>query len=424
MKEKCFMLCAVVMLTGTLLAQNPQLTLSLDQAKQYAVQHNYSLQNAALDVKIAHAQRWQTIASMLPQVDGSVGYTSMFDYVIPVLNRPMTPYLSTGVTASVGLNGQAIMGALLNNVAIEMQDITHAKTERQLEASVIQSYMAVLVMEDVVQLLDSSLVNLQKLEQQTKMAVQVGAQESTAADQIAVRVNALKNNISANHRSLELAYNNLRVLLGVSANTEIKLTQTLSELLNAEMALSLLSENFNINNNFDYQLLQKSTDLAKKNVTMAALAYVPTVSAYYQYTYRKDFGEGGFNMTPPNTLGVSVSVPIWSSGKRAAGVTEKKLAYQQAQNTMAETTDRLGIQNQQLRFNVANAYEAYVNEKENIEVTKRVFRNVTNKYQYGVSSSLELVNASNDLISVQSSYVQAVLTLVNAQVDLITFLNN
>jgi len=121
---------------------------------------------------------------------------------------------------------------------------------------------------------------------------------------------------------------------------------------------------------------------------------------------------------------VSVRMPLWSSGKRAAGVVEKKIALQEARNNLSETTDNLGIQYQQLRFNLQNAYETYTNEVDNIEVAKRVFASTTNKYQWGTASNMELTSASNDLISAQSSYVQAVLSLVNAQVELEKFLNN
>lgn len=284
--------------------------------------------------------------------------------------------------------------------------------------------MAVLIMEDIVDLLDSSLVNISNLAEMTQHTVDVGAAEQTSADQLMVRVNALKNSINSNKRNVELSRNSLKVLLGVGPETNLVLTQTLDELLSAEAALTLLGEDFNINNNFNYQLLQKNTELAKKNVIMAGMAYLPTVSFAYQYTSRKNFSEGGFNMTPPHLLALQVSIPLWSSGKRASAITEKKISLQEAENTLAETTDNLGIQNQQLRFNLTNAYETYMNEKDNIEVTKRVFQNTTNKYQWGAASSLELTNASNDLISAQSNYVQAVLTLVNAQVELAKFLNN
>lgn len=423
MRKTILTLAIAAACTG--LSAQDHLSLTLEQAQQYAVENNKSLQNASLEVQQAYAQRWQTIAAMLPQVDGTVGYTNMLGYEIDFggMSRAMLPYLNTNITTSIGLNGQAIMGALLNNLAIEMQDISQKKTESTLRANVSTSYMSVLVLEDIVTLLDSSLTNIERLAEMTQRSVEVGAAEQTSADQIMVKVNALKNSINSNKRNVELARNSLKVLLGLNAETELTLSQTLDELLSAESALALLNENFDIDRNYDYQLLQKNVELAKKNVTMAGLAYTPTLSAYYQYSYRKDFGDGGFSMSPPHTVGVSLAVPIWSSGKRAAAVTEKKLAYQAAVNTFEETSDNLGIQDQQLRFNLSNAYETYMNERDNIEVTKRVFNSTANKFEHGVASSLDLTNASNDLISAQSTYVQAILTLVNAQVELTKFLN-
>jgi len=116
-------------------------------------------------------------------------------------------------------------------------------------------------------------------------------------------------------------------------------------------------------------------------------------------------------------------MPLWSSGKRAAGVVEKKIALEEAKNTLSETTDNLAIQYRQLCFNLSNAYETYMNEKENIEVTQRVFRSTTEKYKWGATSNLELTNASNDLINAQSTYVQAMLSLIDAQAELEEFLN-
>ena len=128
-------------------------------------------------------------------------------------------------------------------------------------------------------------------------------------------------------------------------------------------------------------------------------------------------------MSPPNTVGVSLSMPLFTSGKNGAAIKEKLILLDEARNTLAETTDQLGIQYKQLRFNLNNAYETYMNEKDNIEVTQRVFDNTTNKFKWGTASNLELTNASNDLISAQSSYVQATLQLVQAQVELNKFLN-
>ena len=413
------------------------LNLSLTEAQDYAVETNRSLRNASLAVQKAYAQRWQTIASMLPSADLSWGYQSMMGYEMEmrsgknpitgediVTKIPMPDNGTLGITASVGINGQAIVGALLNNIAIDMQKLNLQISEDNLRASVKSSYASVLVLEDVVKLLDSSLKNIENLAAMTQRSVEVGAAEQTTADQILVRVNTLKNNINANKRSTQLAINALKVLLNVPVETDLTLTTQLNDLLSAEAIVALLGKDFVLENNLSYQTLAKNVELAKTNVHMAGWAYGPTIGVGYQYSQKDYFGgKAGFNMTPPNALSVQVSMPLWSSGKRAAGVVEKKIALEEARNTFEETTDNLGIQNEQLRYNLQNAYETYTNEQENISVTQRVFDNTSLKFQQGVASNLDLVNASNDLITAQSSYVQAVLTLVNAQVELEKFLN-
>ena len=402
------------------------LNLSLTEAQDYAVETNRSLKNASLAVQKAYATRWQTIASMLPSVDMSWAYQSMMGYKMNFGGMPieMPDNGTLGITASVGINGQAIVGALLNNTAIEMQKLNLEISEDNLRASVKSSYASVLVLEDVVKLLDSSLKNIENLAAMTQRSVEVGAAEQTTADQILVRVNTLKNNINANKRSTQLAINALKVLLNVPAETELTLTTQLSDMLSAEAIVALLGKDFVLENNLSYQTLAKNVELAKKNVHMAGWAYGPTIGVGYQYSEKDYFGKKeGFNMTPPNALSVQVSMPIWSSGKRAAGVVEKKIALEEARNTFEETADNLGIQNEQLRYNLQNAYETYTNEQENMGVTQRVFDNTSLKFQQGVASNLDLVNASNDLITAQSTYVQAVLTLVNAEVELEKFLN-
>ena len=403
-----------------------QLNLSLSEAQDYAVATNRSLRNADLAVQKAYAQRWQTIAAMLPQVDMSWAFQSMMGYEMVLVGRPipMNDNGTLGVTASVGINGQAIVGVLLNNLAIDMQKLNLQQSEHNLRANVKSSYASVLVLEDVVNLLDASLKNIEHLAAMTQRSVDVGAAEQTTADQIQVRVNTLKNNINANKRSMQLAINALKVLLNVPVETDLVLTSSLDDLLSAETILQLLGQDFVLENNLNYQTLAKNVELAKTNVHMAGWAYGPTIAVGYQYSEKSYFGKTeGLNMTPPNALSISVSMPLWSSGKREAGVVEKKIALEEARNTFAETADNLGIQNEQLRYNLQNGYETYLTEKDNMDVTQRIFDSTTKKFNQGVASNLELVNASNDLISAQSTYVQAVLSLVNAQVELEKFLN-
>ena len=414
------------------MAQQPEtMLLSLEEAKQYAVEHNRTVQNAGLSVKQAEAARWQAIASMLPQVSGSLDYANMCGYAtkmdmgpLGVIDVPMNPTGSLSLQASMTIGGQQIVGSLISNLAIEMQDVAKAKTVQAIEANVTNVYVNILATTETVDLLRKNLVNLQNLSKMTQNAVEVGAAEQIDADQLSVQVASMESAINTTERTVEVLYSSLRLLLGVSADEVIDLTDDLDNILNADEAMKLLSTELVLEDNYDYALSKKQAELAQKQVTLKAMEYVPTVTGFYKYSGKTYFGQAeGMNMTPPNTVGVTLSVPIWSSGVRAAGVTEKKLAYQAAQNTLADTEDQLKVQDRQYRYDLVSAYDNYQIQKRNIDVTQRVFDNMAKKFEYGYASSLDVTNTSTNLISAQQNYIQALTSMVQAHVNLKNLLN-
>ena len=386
------------------------LMLSLNEAKQYAVEHNRTVQNA----------------SMLPQVSGSLGYTNMCGYEMSLggMPIPMNPTGDLGIQASMTIGGQQIVGSLISDLAIEMQDVAKSKTVQAIEANVTNVYVNILATQETVELLRKNMVNLETLYKMTENSVKVGAAEQIDADQLSVQVASMESAINTTDRSIEVLKSTLQLLLGVDAKTEIVLTNKLDEILNEEEAMKLLSSELVLEDNYDYALSKKQAELAKKQVTLKAMEYVPSVTGFYQYSAKTYFGEAeGMNMTPPNTVGVTLNVPIWSSGVRAAGVTEKKLAYKAAQNSLADTEDQLRVSDRQYRYDLVSAYDNYKIQKRNIEVTQRVFDNMAKKFEYGYASSLDVTNTSTNLISAQQNYIQALTSMVNAHINLKNLLN-
>lgn len=417
--------CASIMAQEAV-SKDSSLVVSLDEAKQYAVEHNRTVQNAGLSVKQAEAARWQAIASMLPQVSGSLDYTNMCGYEMKMAGMPipMNPTGTLGIQASMTISGQQIVGSLISDLAKDMQDVAKAKTIQVIEANVTNVYVNILATQETVELLRKNMVNLETLYKMTENAVKVGTAEQIDADQLSVQVASMESAINTTDRTIEVLKSSLQLLLGVDASTEIILSNKLDDILNADEAMKLLSSELVLEDNYDYLLSKQQADLAKKQVTMKAMEYVPSITGFYQYSTKTYFGEAeGMNMTPPNTVGVTLSVPIWSSGVRAAGVTEKKLAYQAAQNTLSDTEDQLRVSDRQYRYDLVTAYDNYQIQKRNIEVTQRVFDNMAKKFEYGYASSLDVTNTSTNLISAQQNYIQALTSMVNAHINLKNLLN-
>lgn len=401
------------------------MNLSLVEAQQYALEHNYSMQNATLDVKKAEAEKWATITTMFPQVSASFDYQNMCGYEMVMhmggaaIGIPLNPNGTFGVTASVALTAQQIMGSVIGKISQEMSDITRKKTVQTTASNVKTVYVSILVMEDIVRLLDSSLANLQAIEQTTQASVDAGAAEQVSADKVSVQVASLKSTINSNRRSLQMLYNSLLLQLGADVDTKLVLTTPLDQIMNVDEAARLTMNGFNMENNYDYQTLVQSEKIAKDQVTLAWLDFAPTLSAYYQYSYKTYFGKDeGMNMTPPNVIGAGISLPLWKSGNRIASIKKAKIEYREMLNSKKQAEDGLQVQYNQLCYDLISAIETYRIQKENLDVTMRVMKNVSEKFKYGHASNLEVTTASTDIITAQSNYIQAVMSVLNAQVSL------
>lgn len=412
-------------------AQQPTtLRLTLDEAQRYAVEHNASMQNADLEVKKAEADRWKTLSSMLPSVKAGYDYQNMCGYKMEMhmgptsINIPMDPTGNLSVTASMAVNGAMIVATMMQNIAIEMSDITRRQTEQTTRSNVKNVYVSILVMERTVGLLDSSLANMERLAETSQESVNVGAAEQVDADKLQVQVASLRSSINSTRRSLQALRNTMLLQLGAEVDAQLELTTAMEDILNVEDAARLLGNGFDITKNYNYQLLEQSEKLAKKQVTLAWMDFSPTLSAYYQYSKKFHYGETGMDMTPPNMVGASISVPLLTTGTRVAGVKSAKIAYEESVNSRKQAEDGLKVQYNQLSYDLATALETYDIQSRNLELTQRVFNNVTEKYRYGRASSLEVTTASTDIITAQSNYIQAVMNVVSAQIALENLLNN
>ena len=404
---------------------------TLEEAMSYALEHNWDLQNSSLAVRQAEADRWGAIATMLPQVNGTLDYSNYMGYEMDLgefMAIAMPPYGSIGVNASMSVSGAQIISTLIGELSIEMADVSHRQSQQEVAEQVRLLYFSALVSEQTVELLRRNLGTVRKLHELSQKSVDAGVAEQVDADQILVQVATLESSINEAERGLEMIYNSMRLQMNVGFDKEIVLTQTLDDLMDVEHSLDLLYDDFIMENNFSYQLALQSTELYRKQKNLAGWAYGPTLSAFYQYTGRKYFSdEMTMNMTPPNMIGLTLSIPIFSSGRNYTSFQKAKLDYQKQLNTLENTKMALNIQHniqhRQLKYNLSSAYERYQTQVKNVEVSQAVFDNIGKKYEFGHASSLDVTNAATTLITAQSTYVQAALDYVTAQIELEKLLN-
>lgn len=419
-RKQIFSLVLGFMMFGGLSAQE-KLSLDLNAAKEHALNYNRTIKNSGLAIDQSQEQLWAAIAAGLPQVNATADYSNamgaeisiQFDENMPPSKIPIKP--ASNFNLQVGqliFNGGYIVGIQTAKLAQKLSEKSLVKTEQDVLSQVTESYYLVLISEESLKILKSNVDNLNEVYRKTEPLVRVGMMEKVELDQLSVQVNSLTNAVRAAERQYEMAKNLLRVQLGVTADTEFDLTQTLADFL-GENPVDGIETTFVPEQNLDFQLLEVQEEITEKQITMQKAGYLPTVSGYYNYTEK--ILKPAFDMSPKHMIGLQVNIPVFSSGERRAKVRQAKIDLETMQNNKALMEEQLDIQFKQLQFNLTSAIESYRVQQKNVEVSREVYQNLRRKYEQGMISSLELTTADNNYLQAESEYLTAMLEVLQAQ---------
>jgi outer membrane protein len=408
----------------TFTAASEPVRLSLDNARSYAIEHNRHLLNAGLAIDEAGQMLRETIAQGLPQVNATVDYNNYFGSTVFFFGRDLTFNPTSNASLTVGqllFNASYVVGIQTARLFRDVTEISRERTELEIVSQVMQAYYLVLVSEQSRDILRANISNMEGLLNKTRAMVNAGIAEELDYDQLSIQARMLDNGLTAAQRQVEMAFNMLRLQMGIEAGAEIILTDDLESIVTRSDFQGSLLTGFALNENVDYRLMELQTSIAERQVDMERAAYLPTIAGFYNYTEKLLKPE--FDITPKHVIGLNVNIPIFSSGARRARVNQARIGLESVVNQQELLSDQLMIQERQLRFNLNNAIEQYESQKSNVEVAKRVYGNMSLKYEHGLVSSLDLTTANNNYLQAENSYISALLQLLNAQVEIDRLLN-
>jgi outer membrane protein TolC len=452
-----------------------KLVLSLQGAVDHALSFNKPLKNARLEVDRSRARNWEAISQGLPQVDGGMDYSSFFNYEMEfsfgmggmpefsqdqyieawnktvaefptytpadlnnyaagsyyqgVLNSmlpPSTILLSDQASAKLMVNqlifsGQYIVGIQTAKLAMIISEQNLEYSELNIKESVISAYYLVLITEESLEILKQNLDNLEETLEQTQIMFRTGMAEQTDVDQIRITVNQLANANTSLQRSLELNYNLLRFQLGLEATEDLELSDNLKDLFINMQAESALETPFIIDNNVGYKILQTQEQINKKMLSLEQWNYAPTITGFYNYNAK--ILTTDFDMNPNHMVGLSMGVPIFSSGMRKARVDQAKIDYNIAQINRDIMEDQLMLQEKQYKYNLQTSLENFFTQQENVGVAQRVYDSYRRKFEQGMATSLELTQANDNYLAAETNYLTAIMEVMNAKLQLDKLMN-
>jgi len=183
---------------------------------------------------------------------------------------------------------------------------------------------------------------------------------------------------------------------------------------------ALLDQQFNLEQHVDYRLISSQEKMKYLSLKNERAAYYPTLNGFI--FLQENAQRNQFDFTDPDepwylssATGLSMKIPIISSGYRKSRVSQAKIDLEKIQNTKAQVSEGLELTTTQSRTEFQTALENYLREKQNVELSLEIYKRALAKYNEGIASSVELTQQHNQFFASERKYFETVLSLLEAK---------
>jgi outer membrane protein TolC len=422
------------------------LRLSLQEAQDYAVKHSIATQNARLDVSMARKKIWETTTTGLPQVNANVSYRNNLSIATTLIPakffdpdagedefEPVKFGTQHNATIELSVDqlifsGPYIVGLQASRIFLQLSEEQLIKSKIDVKEAVTNTYYLILLAEDNKKTLESSLQNVKRTLFETRELHNAGFVEDTDVDQIQLSMTDLENAVRSIDRQIKITYKLLKFQVGFDLQKEIRLSQTLEDILSEIDSGELLTSEFDITNHIDYRMLDTREKSLRLLVKKEKTEYLPTISAFFTHSLMAmrnsfNFFDNDQKWFPSTVVGLNISIPVFFSGQRGAKVARAKMDLEKAKNDKKQAADGLQLELLRARSDFATALEETQKTRDNVKLAKKIYDKTLVKYGNGTVSSLELTQVHNQYLTAESNYTRAVVELLNAKTRLDKALN-
>lgn len=436
MRRIIYSVSLIALLPWKTMAQET-ISLSLEEAMDYAVKHNASAKNARLDILVQKARNAEVTGIALPNISGKGEFD---DYINPVQSfipgeffggpaGSFTPVQFTpkySSTASVSgsqiiFDGSVMVALQARNALIKLYEQRAKLSEEEVRYNVQKAYYSFVIAKRQYGILNSSLANAREMAADQKAYYENGFAEKIDVDRTDVQINNLATDSIRIGGLISLSEQLLKFQMGMSNDQNIVLTDT-SFATNLREANDMLLDDGAYENRSEFNLLQTQLKLNQYDLKRHKLSGVPSLAAFgtAAYSYQTNTFSDVFKEQYIfySLVGLQLKVPIFDGLQRHNRVKQAKLAVEKTKNDIDNLKLAIDFQSTQSKTSLKNAILAMQSQERNMNLANSVLDLARKKYKAGVGSNTEVTQAQTEFLLAQNNYFQAMLDVVNAKSDL------
>ena len=426
-------------------AQEQTYSFTLEEAINFAIENNYGAINADRDLLDAQKQKWETIATGLPQISGAVSYQNQLKQPVSLLpgelagqepgtfipivfSQPQTASATATLKQQI-FDGSYIVGIQATKAFIAYSDNNKEKTELDVRKSVVEAYGNVLLSQESITILEKNKANLEKNLFETQKLFENGLGDEESVEQLQISLSSVENQLKNSLRLQSITLQMLNLIMGLDIDAPTQLKENLSDLAQAQIRLDLLNEDLVMDNNIDFKMVDNLNQQRELELKLQKSLALPTLNAFINYgstsySDRFNFLNNEAEWFDSSILGFDLSIPIFSSLGRSAKTARAKIALEKARTQKSETEQSIRLQHQTAKSNYLFSIEQYNTASENLALAERIEMKNEIKYSEGLATSFELRQAQTQLYDAQQEYLQSMVEVINNKTTLETVLNS
>ena len=405
------------------------LTLTLDKALEIALDENPTIKVAAEEIalkKVASKEAWQ---SLLPEasLNGSLDHTikaaeMKLNDMSFKMGQDGTNTANAGLSINLPLFAPAVYRAMsMTKTDIELAVEKSRASELDLINQVTKAYYQLMLAQDSYEVLQGSY----KLAEDNFNVVNAKYQQGAVSefDKISaeVQMRSIKPNVISAGNAVTLAKLQLKVLMGITADVDIKTDDNLTNYESMLFANQLKEEDMSLENNTTMKQFELNMKLLEKNVKSLKTNFMPTLSMSFSYQYQSLYNPNinffDYTWSNSSSLMFNLSIPLY----RASNFTKVKSARIQMRQldwNRIDTERKLNMQVVSYRNNMTASSEQVVSNKENVMQAEKAVQIAGKRYEVGKGTVLELNSSQVSLTQAQLTYNQSIYDYLVSKADL------
>lgn len=429
--------------------------LSSKEAVDLAIKQVTEIKNLNIDRQLQVSKNREITGQALPQINGTVSLTHYFNIPVTLLPDFISPsvynvLVDQGVKdgngnpilqpsgppalfparfgvpwqASAGIAIQQLLfqpdvfvGIKARGASIQYADYNIRIMEDSIRNNVYRAYYSVLIAQKRKTILEESVQRLEKLLNDQNEMFKNGFAERLDLDKTQVSLNNLRTSLAQVQNLVILGNAALKFSTGLNQKDSITLTDTLSM---EQIKADLLDPAFKYEDRNEIQLLNTVQKLQKLDVQRNKLGRFPTISAFYNFSenaQREKFNF--FNTNQPwfrtSFTGINLSVPIFTGFQRNRRIEQAELNLEKTTNSIDNLKRAIDLQQVASLSQLKNSLSSLDIQTRNTELAERVYNSTKLKFEQGLGSSFEILQAQTSLEEAQGNYFQALYEAVVAR---------